>query len=110
TIVNLSSTFKKREYDIRNNFGSYAQYVLNTNFLGKTSFTVGARYDHNNYYGSPVSTRVAIVNKPDDKLTLKLLFATAYRAPTNTEIYQAPPNLKLETEKVRTYEVNFLYT
>ena len=108
-LFNLYSTFKERLYDIRNNFGSYLQYVLNTNLLGKTSFTIGARYDYNNYYGSPVSPRVAIVNKPNDKLTVKLLFGTAYRAPTNTEIYQALPNFKLETEKVRTYEINFLY-
>lgn len=109
TLLNLYSTFKKREYDIRNNFGSYVQYVLNTNLFRKTNFTIGARYDYNNYYGSPISPRIAVVNQPSDKFTTKLLFGTAYRGPTNTEIYQAPPGLKLETEKIKTYEVNLIY-
>ncbi|MEO6453785.1 MAG: TonB-dependent receptor plug domain-containing protein [Ginsengibacter sp.] len=109
TLLNLYSTFKKRAYDIRNNFGSYVQYVLNTSLLGKTNFTIGARYDYNNYYGSPVSPRIAIINKPNDKFTIKLMYGTAYRAPTNTEIYQAPLNFKLKTEKIRTYEINLIY-
>jgi len=109
SLFGINSTFKARQRDIRNNFGSYLQYVLNTNLFGKTSLTVGARYDYNNYYGTPVSPRIAIVNKPNDKLTVKLLFGTAFRAPTNTEIYQAPLNFKLTTEKIKTYEVNLLY-
>ena len=109
TLYNLNSSFKERMHDIRNNFGSYFQYSLSTNFLGKTNITVGARYDHNTYYGSPVSPRIAVVNKPNEKLTVKLLFGTAYRAPTNTEIYQAPPNFKLKTERIRTYEANLIH-
>ncbi|HMK05045.1 MAG TPA: TonB-dependent receptor, partial [Ferruginibacter sp.] len=31
------------------------------------------------------------------------------RAPTNTEINQAPVNFKLKTEKINTYEVNLIY-
>jgi outer membrane receptor for ferrienterochelin and colicins len=108
TLLNLYSTFKQRQYDIRHNFGSYVQYALNTTFLTKTNFTIGARYDYNNYYGSPLSPRLAIVNQPNDKFTIKLLFGTAFRAPTNTEIYQAPPNFKLKTEKIKTYEVNLI--
>jgi iron complex outermembrane receptor protein len=108
-LLNLYSTFKPRLFDIRNNFGSYLQYVVNTNLLNKTSFTIGARYDYNNYYGSPISPRIAIVSQPTEKLTTKVLFGTAYRAPTNTEIYQAPPDFKLKTEKIKTYEVNLIY-
>ncbi|MEI9935038.1 MAG: hypothetical protein WDM71_09375 [Ferruginibacter sp.] len=47
TLLNLYSTFKPRLYDIRNNFGSYLQYILKTNFLVKTDFTFGVRYDYN---------------------------------------------------------------
>lgn len=108
TLFNLYSTFKKRLFDIRHNFGSYVQYALNTTFLTRTNFTIGARYDYNNYYGSPLSPRIAVVSQPNEKITVKLLFGTAYRAPTNTEIYQAPPNFKLKTEKIKTYEVNFI--
>jgi iron complex outermembrane receptor protein len=110
-VTNLNATFKARMHDIRNSFGSYVQYILNTNLLGKTNFTVGTRYDYNNYYGSRVSPRIAIVNQPYNNLTLKLLYGKAYRAPTNTEIYQVPDSLRfsLKTEKITTYELNILY-
>ena len=109
TLLNLNATFKPRLYDIRNTFGSYAQFVWNTKLLKKTSFTLGARYDNNTYYGNPLSPRVAIVSQPTDKFTFKLLFGTAFRAPTNTEIYQAPAGFTLKTEKIRTYEMNLIY-
>ncbi|MCP9750079.1 TonB-dependent siderophore receptor [Ferruginibacter sp. HRS2-29] len=109
TLTNLNSTFLPRVSDIRNNFGSYLQYVHQTNLFKSTSFTIGARYDYNSYFGSAISPRISVVNKPTDKLTLKFQYGRAFRAPTNTEIYQAPPNFTLETEKIRTYEVNVIY-
>ena len=109
TLLGLYSTFKPRRYDVRNTFGSYAQLVWNTKLLRKTSFTFGARYDINNYYGNPLSPRLAVVSKPTEKFTFKLLFGRAFRAPTNTEIIQAPVNFKLKTEKINTYEVNLIY-
>jgi len=109
TLLGLYSTFRQRAFDIRNTFGSHAQFVWNTKFLKKTSFTFGLRYDVNTYYGNPLSPRLAMVSQPSDKFTFKLLFGRAYRAPTNTEINQAPANLKLKTEKINTYEVNLIY-
>ena len=55
TVLNLHSTYLPRVYDIRNNLGSYLQYIQKTNLLGKTEFTLGARYDHNSYFGDAVS-------------------------------------------------------
>jgi outer membrane cobalamin receptor len=109
TLLSLYSTFQKRTFDIRNTFGSYAQFIWNTNLLRKTSFTLGLRYDINNYYGNPISPRIAVVSQPTDKFTFKLMFGRAFRAPTNTEIIQAPTNFQLKTEKINTYEVNLLY-
>ncbi len=109
TLLGLFSTFQKRIYNIRNNFGSHAQITWNTNFLGKTGFTLGARYDVNTYYGNPLSPRIAIVGQPTTKFTYKLIYGRAFRAPTNTEINQAPVNFKLKTEKINTYEVNLIY-
>lgn len=109
TLLGLFSTFQKRNYNIRNTFGSYAQFMWNTNLLRKTSFTFGLRYDINNYYGNPISPRIAVVSQPTDKFTFKLMFGRAFRAPTNTEIIQAPTTFKLKTEKINTYEVNLLY-
>lgn len=109
TLLNLYSTFRERRFDIRKNFGSYAQLIWNTHLLRKTSITAGSRYDYNNYYGSPVSPRLAIINQPNTKTTIKLMFGMAYRAPTNTEIYQAPADVKLKVEKVTSFEVNIGY-
>ena len=108
-VTNLYSTFLPRTYDLRNNFGSYLQYVHHTDLLRKTTFTLGGRYDYNSYYGSNLSPRIAVVTQPTDQFTVKLQYGTAYRAPTNTEIYQAPLNVKLKEEKIRTYELNLAY-
>ena len=108
-VTNLYSTFLPRQYDKRDNFGSYLQYVLNTKLLGKTNFTAGVRYDYNSYFGDALNPRIVVVNQPDKYFTFKLQFGTAFRAPTNTEIYQAPPNIDLKTEKIKTYEVNAIY-
>src|SRR6185295_15288247 len=86
------------------------QYVLNTKLLGKTNFTFGIRDDYNSYFGNSVSPRVVIVNQVLQKTTFKLQYGRAFRAPTNTEIYQAPSNFKLKTEKISTYEANIIYT
>ncbi len=109
TLTNLNSVFLPRIYDIRTTFGSYLQYVLNTNLLGKTNFTAGVRYDYNSYFGSSANPRLVIVNQPDEKFTFKLQFGTAFRAPTNLEITQVPSTFTLKTEKIRTYEANAIY-
>ncbi|MEP6584015.1 MAG: TonB-dependent receptor plug domain-containing protein [Ginsengibacter sp.] len=111
TVLNLNSTFLPRVYDIRTNFGGHLQYVLNTKLLVKTNFTVGFRYDHNSYFGDAASPRVAIVNKPSEKLTFKLQYGKAFRAPSNLEIHQPPPsgNFQLDQEKITTYEANAIY-
>jgi iron complex outermembrane receptor protein len=109
TVTNLYATFLPRKYDIRKNFGSYFQYILNTKLLGKTNFTAGIRYDYNSYFGNSVNPRMVVVNQPDNQWTFKLQFGTAFRAPTNTEIYQSI-GFPLKTEKIRTYEANAIYS
>jgi len=110
TVYNLYATFLPRQNDIRTNFGGYAQYVLNTNLLTKTNFTIGGRYDYNSYFGYAVSPRVAIVNKPSDRWTIKFQFGTAFRAPTENEIIQTPPDFNLKIEKIKTYEIDGVYS
>lgn len=111
TVVNINSTFLKRKYDVRNNFGGYLQYVLNTGWLVSTSFTAGMRYDHNSYFGNAFSPRIAIVNQPAKELTFKLQYGRAFRAPSNLEIYQTPGrNFQLKQEQIDTYEINAIYT
>ena len=106
SVMNLNSTFLPRKFDIRNNIGGYFQYVLSTSLLGKTNFTFGLRYDHNSYFGDAVSPRAVIVNQPNEKLTFKLQFGKAFRAPSNLEIHQSSLNFELTTEKLNAYEIN----
>lgn len=113
-VTNLLATFKPREYIIQDNIGAYLQYVLNTTLLNKTNLTIGGRYDNNSVYGTTINPRVGIINQPLEKITFKLLYGTAFRAPTNFELYSiggiriANPDLK--PEKIQTYEANIIYT
>jgi outer membrane receptor for ferrienterochelin and colicins len=112
SLTNLHTTFLPRQFDIRNNFGSFFQYNINTKLLRKTNFTLGGRYDRNSYFGDEFSPRLAIVNQPSERLTFKFQFGKAFRAPTNLEIYQTPAasNFQLKQEKIHTYEFNALYS
>ncbi|HET6225555.1 MAG TPA: TonB-dependent receptor [Bacteroidia bacterium] len=112
--TNVYAGLKPRTYTIQNNIGAYLQYVLNTTLLNKTNFTIGARYDYNTAYGKTMNPRVGIINQPNDAITLKILYGTAYRAPTNFELYTATTgvrisNLDLKPEKIQTYEANIIY-
>jgi outer membrane receptor protein involved in Fe transport len=51
------------------------------------------------------------VNQPNDKWTFKLQYGNAFRAPTNLEIYQIPPNsgFELKKENLETYEANVIF-
>lgn len=112
-VTNIHATFKPRVYTIQNNVGSYLQYVLNTNFFGTTNFTLGGRFDKNNVYGTTINPRIGLINQPNEKITIKLLFGSAFRAPTNFELYTSGgnllPNPDLKPEKIKTYEANIIY-
>ena len=112
-VTNIYATFKPREFTIQNNVGTYLQYVLSTTLLNKTNFTLGGRYDKNSVYGSTINPRVGIINQPNDKFSFKLLYGSAFRAPTNFELSAVGTriaNLDLKPEKIQTYEVNIIYT
>lgn len=110
TLYNLNASFLPRLNVIRDNIGGYFQYIVNTNLLGKTNFTLGTRYDYNSYFGSAFNPRAVIVNQPNQKLTLKLQFGTAFRAPTENEIIQVTDSTQLKTEKIKTYEADVIYS
>ena len=110
TVYNLNATFLPRLYDKRDNVGAYLQYALNTRLFGKTSFTLGSRYDYNSYFGGSFNPRAVVVNQPGENLTFKLQFGTAFRAPTENEINQTVDTFDLKTEKIKTYEVNAIYS
>ncbi len=113
-VTNMHATFKERKYIIQSNTGVYAQYILNTHILHKTNFIAGARYDLNNIYEETFNPRMGIINQPHEKLSIKLLFGTAFRAPSAFELYSKIPgripNPDLKPEKVNTYDLGVTYT
>jgi len=112
-VTNIFATFKEREYVIQHNLGAYLQLVINTTLLNKTNFTLGGRFDNNSIYGSTINPRIGIINQPNDNFTFKILFGTAFRAPTNFELYTIGgtriANPELEPEKIESYEANLIY-
>ena len=73
------------------------------------SLSAGLRWDHDDSFGSTVNPRAALIWKPLEGTTLKLLYGQAYRAPNIYQLdYSAleqQTNPALEPETIRTYEL-----
>lgn len=76
--------------------------------------TTGLRYDHYSDFGNTLNPRIALVWKPSEDWTAKLLYGRAFRAPSFLELYainnpvnSGNPNLK--PEKNETYEFAVAY-
>ena len=82
-------------------------------FARDWQLTVGARYDHFSDFGDTVNPRVALVWDANYDLTAKLLYGSAYRAPSLAEMFNknnpihGNPDLKPET--MNTMELAFDY-
>ncbi len=100
-----------------------AQYAVAPGVI----FTLGARADYNTRYGATFNPRVGLVARPGGRTTLKVLYGTAFLAPspyqayhhygsfsstdggqTYTSKFWHVPNPYLEPEEKRTVEVNLL--
>lgn len=75
--------------------------------------TAGARYDHFSDFGSAFNPRLALVWQTTERLTSKLMYGHAFRAPSYLELYVStaanPPNRNLKPEKSKTLELAFNY-
>lgn len=76
--------------------------------------TVGVRHDQYTDFGGTTNPRAGVVWSPSEALTFKLLYGTAFRAPTFQELYDRTEedlrgafigNEDLEPETIRTAEV-----
>jgi iron complex outermembrane receptor protein len=77
------------------------------------ALTLGARYDRYSDFGSTLNPRLALVWQTTDRLTTKLMYGQAFRAPSYQELFAETsfslPNPDLEPERSRTVEVAFSY-
>ena len=80
--TNIPDDFVKLHYS---NTGAYAQWQYAA--TPHLALTVGARGDYNTRYGGTFNPRAGLVLRTDQATTLKLLYGTAYLAPSPYEAY-----------------------
>ncbi len=85
--------------DIVGIYGQYQREIHNKNHI-----TLGLRFDDFSNIGSEISPRLGLVHEVNEHHSLKLLYGTAFRAPTETEldltnnpVLLGNQNLKAET-------------
>ncbi len=85
-------------------YGLYGQYQAS--IFDNTELTLGFRYDNFSDIDSNISSRVGIVHSITNEQSIKLLYAEAFRAPSESELnlqnnplFLGNPNLKAETVK-----------
>jgi outer membrane receptor protein involved in Fe transport len=75
--------------------------------------TAGARYDDYSDFGDTLNPRLALVWQSTEKLTTKLMFGQAFRAPSYQELFSETsftlPNPQLNPERSQTWELSFAY-
>ncbi len=102
----ISATYVQGTFDLKELFS-----IDNAQNM---AVTAGIRYDDYDDVGSTTNPRIGLVYGPSEKLYFKLLYGTAFRAPTFLELYdQNNPallgNPKLEPEKITTIEALVWY-
>jgi len=97
---------------IRDNRFAYLQDSWN--FAANWSLTSGIRYDHYSDFGNTVNPRLALVHQFNQQFTGKLLYGSAFRAPSLEELYiknvptiRGNPNSQPETIKTWEFAVNY---
>ncbi|HWR71825.1 MAG TPA: TonB-dependent receptor [Nitrospirota bacterium] len=89
----------------------WASYIQDEVTLSKNViFNAGVRYDHYDTFGGTTNPRFAFIYSPVEKTIFKLLYGTAFRAPTDYELYYylngvQKPNPGLKPETITTYEL-----
>lgn len=84
-------------------------------FDNKLGMTLGLRYDSYQEFGAEYSPRVSVVYTPDDIWTVKAMWGTAFRPPSNLQQYEvrsdgnSPGNPSVEPEEITTSEVDVSY-
>ncbi|MBN2816028.1 MAG: TonB-dependent receptor [Campylobacterales bacterium] len=94
---------------------SYANLEDLISLSSKTDIVLGMRVDYYSDVGTHFSSRAGIVFRAKENLIMKLLYGSAFRAPTFTEryskghIYYRAGDADLKEETVDTLEAQFIY-
>jgi iron complex outermembrane receptor protein len=78
-------------------------------FTHKLSLSAGVRYDHYYSFGGTANPRLGLIYHPFPQTAVKLLYGSAFRAPSAYEEYYSglgvfQANLHLQPETIKTYE------
>lgn len=99
----------------RDIFSMFVQNIWNP--LPRLGLTLGLRYDHYSDFGDTFDPRVGVVWNPARDVNVKLLYGTAFRAPTFGELssnfynfYSIMGNPDLEPSTIQTFEAALGYT
>ena len=112
-VVDVSDTPKVfLEEDARINKYLFLQDIWR--FANDWELTAGVRYDHYSDFGDTVNPRLALVWSTTRKLTTKLIYGEAFRAPSfaQTRAQNNPlllGNSTLDPEELKSYEIAFDY-
>ncbi len=75
--------------------------------------TAGVRHDHYSDFGSALNPRLALFWQSTDRLSAKLMYGKAFRAPSYLELYSRTaantPNPDLTPERSNTWDLSFTY-
>lgn len=102
-----------------NNHARTITYVYGEDFISinpNADLILGLRVDNYSDYGAQLSKRAGFVYRATDKTTFKLLYGSAFRAPTLSEAYQnghinfRAGDSAIEPEKTDTYEAAAIYS
>ena len=88
------------------NTGSFLQAQYSP--VKKLIFSLGARYDYNTRYGNTLNPRISGVYKPFNKTTIKVMFGSAYLAPSVSSSY-AQWGSFVTADSGKTYSSYFLH-
>ncbi|MGH1485143.1 MAG: TonB-dependent receptor plug domain-containing protein [Cellvibrionaceae bacterium] len=109
-VTDTDNVYLENESRTVNYFSIQDEWAINTNW----QLVSGVRYDNYSDFGDTTNPRIALVWKTNSELTTKLLYGSAFRAPSFGELgFKNNPsalgNPDLAPEKIDTYEISFNY-